>query len=107
MSSLGRQRRILRGTIDPGDMFVLADDMRAEFPSASALTSAVDIVRAAEERAADVIAAAEAEGEAWLARAQSEVDAVRRAAYGDGFAAGQAAAASEVEGHLALARRAG
>jgi flagellar biosynthesis/type III secretory pathway protein FliH len=82
-------------------------DTQVELPAApSALMTAADIIQAAEARAAAIVAAAEVEGAARTARAQSEADAIRTAAYSDGFAAGQAQGTAEVESCAAVARQA-
>src|SRR5690349_18814481 len=107
MSSFRKPGRVLRGTSNPGELFVMGRETRVELPAAPAtLMTAADIIGAAEARAAAIVAAAEVEAGARTARAQAEADGVRAAAYNDGFAAGQAQGMAEVESCAAIARQA-
>lgn len=106
MSWSANRGRVLRGTTESSDVFVMGEDLRAVLPTHSAISDATELLRAGEERAGVVLAAAEAEAAQRIALARAEADAVRRAAYGEGFAAGQQSAAAEVEACVEVARRA-
>ncbi len=102
MNSLPRSRRIIRGGGDRDEVFVLGQSMRETMPTAAPIASASEMLAAAAREAGEVVARAQAIVE----DARRSAASVRDTAYQDGFRAGMAAAAAEVESCLELVRTA-
>jgi len=106
MSSLPRARRIIRGGGEHDDVFVLGQSVRETIPMAAPIARASELIAAAAHEAGGAVARGQAKAQAIVAEAQGSAASLRDAAYQDGFEAGMAAAAAEIESCLELVRKA-
>jgi flagellar biosynthesis/type III secretory pathway protein FliH len=95
---------VIRGGGEPEEVFVLGETVRETMAAPGPIVSASALLTAAEQGAEDVIARARAHAQAVLAGAEANADQVRAAAHRDGFEAGRAAAAAEIQSCVELAR---
>ncbi len=89
-----------------GDVFVVGGGFRRAVGLPAPIATAREIVAAAGEDARAIRAACELEAASALAEAHASADAVRRAAFDEGFHAGHDAALGEAEAYLAVIRQA-
>lgn len=106
MSSSARHGRVFRAVPEQDEVYVHPDAPGPGQPRPAALATAVEVVRAAEQRAAAIVAEAEAHAAAIIADAQRDAGAVRGDAHAAGLADGRAEATAAVQECIDLARRA-
>jgi len=100
--SSSAKRRVLRGSLEEEEVFVVGESNRETFTIPGAFATAAGILAAADARAAGVVAEAHVRADAIVAEAITEADSVRA----EGFAAGRQEALDNLEEVLSLVRRA-
>ncbi len=109
MNSSANRGRLIRpaiGTAASEDIFILGETARPNVPAQASVVTASAIVAEAQSQASAIIAEAEAHASLTITTADAAAAAVTRAAYDEGFAAGQAEAQGEVAELIELVRRA-
>ena len=106
MNSSASRGRLVRAARDDEDVFVLGTSRMLTPAAPGAITTAGDLVAAAERRAAAIIDAAEAEARGILAEAQDTAGTVRSEAVQSGTELARGEVFARFEAHLDLIRQA-
>ncbi len=105
MNLSAKARRILRAAPEHEEVFVFGETVREEL-TAPAIATAGEMITSAATTADGMVDEARRQAGAILAEARASVNAVRDAAYSEGFESGRAAALQEMNGILEFVRRA-